>query len=109
MLKRFPHTLTYTSKGIDSGWDQETGLPIPSIPGEEISIKCRAEDNVRSNYIINEVDGSRVEFSFVIHFDKSSNSIPTGIQVQVMNDQEIKASGIVKRFHKGQLHNRIWI
>lgn len=109
MVKRFPHTIVYTTAGTPGGWDDDNGIPIPGTPGETVTAKCRAQENLRENYTVQDSDGNRISFRFVIHMDKSSIPIAHGQDVEIFRDNEPLATGTVKRFHPGQLHNRIWI
>lgn len=108
MLKRFPHTITYQTEGTASGWDEDNGVPIPAIPGEDITLPCRAEPNIRQNYVIREDDGQRVEFSWLIHMEVSTDRIPYGKKVTVNGDGQV-LEGTVIRSHRNQLHNQSWI
>lgn len=109
MLARFPHTLTYQSEGNPGGWDDENGVPIPETPGEDITVKCRIQPNVRQGYVVREDDGQKVEFNWLIHMDKSSERIPFGKNVIIEENGNQIASGTIIRSHKNQLHNQSWI
>ncbi len=110
MLKRFPHTISYETAGTGGGWDPDTGLPLPYVPGATVEVECRPEPNVRQEYITKEDDGQIINFDWLIHMDKSTDRVPFGQQVTVKgpNGEEV-ASGTVVRSHKNQLHNQIWI
>lgn len=109
MIKRFPHIMNYQLPGTPGGWDDENGIPIPGTPGESISIQCRAEENVRENYTITGDDGNRIDYKFVVYFDKSDPLVEVGQEVEVFKESHVLAKEVVKRFHPGQLHNRVWI
>lgn len=111
MLKRFPHTITYTTAGTPGGWDYDQGLPIPEVPGETVTVDCRAEPNIRQNYTVKEDDGQRIVFAWTVHLDKSSAKVPFGQSVSITDKEsgDQVASGTVVRSHKNQLHNQIWI
>ena len=109
MLKRFPHTITYNLEGTPSGIDPDTGLPTGGTEGEEVSIDCRYEPNVRQSYVIKEDDGQRIVFKGLVHMAKSSEKIPFGQSVIVTDSDQEMASGNVVRSHKNQVHSQSWI
>lgn len=107
MLRRFPHSIAYTTEG--SPGEIVDGIPTEGTPGESITAICRAEPNVRQSYIHRDDDGQRIVFEWLIHLDKSTDKVPFGQEVTITEDGTTIATGTVKRSFKNQLHNQIWI
>lgn len=108
MVVRFPHTITYTTEATEGHFD-ENGNWVEGTQGITVTEPCRAQPNERSEYITNEADGTRTEFSFVIHLRKGIASIPVGIQVEITGKAGQVFKGFTKRFHSEQLHSRLWV
>lgn len=113
MVKRFPHILkiTYNPEPLEATQDENGNWVVPEQPEkEEIELDCRFEPNVRQNYVTNEADGQRVIFNFVLYLDKNSIKVEAMQEVELLGESnELVYKGRSIRFHKGQLHNRVWI
>lgn len=108
MVVRFPHILTYTTEEIE-GYFDENGNYVEGTQGVIVTEPCRAEPNARAEYITNEADGTRTEFSFVVYLTKGIALIPVGIQVTITGKAGLVFKGATKRFHSEQLHSRLWV
>src|SRR5690606_10300290 len=105
------HTLTYVVPNPEgeAPYQDEDGnwvIPDPFVTREA---PCRAQENVRANYTIADQDGNRVEFNYVVHLSKDSDTIVAGTDITVKKNDSVIYTGTVKRFHPGQLHNRLWV
>jgi hypothetical protein len=111
MVKRFPHILRFNLQSPTQGpYQDENGDWVNPTPETNlIEIPCRVQPNVRANYITNQIDGQKVEFSFVAFMETKEEPIPSGQNVEVLQGENLLYSGIVKRYHSGQLHDRIWV
>lgn len=106
-MVRFPHTIKYNLPGtpgemVDGDW-------IPGTEGAEVSEPCRAQPNVRSEYITKESDGSRTDFSFSVYMSRDVAKVEAGQTVTVEGSEGVIITGTVTRFHKGQLHSVLWV
>lgn len=46
---QYPHTMSWTGEGTPASVDTDTGFPIPGVPGEVVSVKCRYENFNKTN------------------------------------------------------------
>lgn len=106
-MVRFPHVLSFT---VDAEPVFENGeWTVPENGNSEINIPCRAQPNVRSSYITNEEDGQRIEFACTVYIARGNQALKTGQSVIIKSNGNQIYSGTVKRYHPGQLHDRLWV
>jgi len=103
--------LIYNPAPVEATMDSQGNWVVPEQPSaEEVNLPCRYEPNIRQNYVVNEANGDRLVYSFVVFLSKNSIEIKGMQDVELINEfNEVFYKGKAVRFHKGQLHNRIWI
>ena len=107
MVIQYPHIATITSQGTDTTQD-ENGNWIPGTPGTSIEQKCRAESSGGNGYVKG-VDGTKIDYSWIIYFPKDVPAIKVSSAISVINGAETVLTDTVKRFSRGQLNARAWL
>lgn len=106
MVKLYPHTLNGTITG-NAVQDAETGDWIQGAQ-TSFSIKCRAESEDAIGFV-NEKDGVKIDYSWVVYMTRSVPAIQIGTVVTVSGEGGIFLKDTVKRFSRGQLNARVWL
>lgn len=107
MVIQYNHTATITTQGTDASQDAD-GNWIPGTPGTTTTEDCRAESASGNGYITG-IDGTKIDYSWIVYFPQDVPFIKVGSQITVMNGTEPVLSDTVKRFSRGQLNARIWL
>jgi hypothetical protein len=111
MVTVYPHIIKYTLTTATS--EDTTNEDGDLIPGTSTTVQmedpCRAEQNVKGQYLTNEQDGQRLDFSWKLFFPISVPEIPTGQEIQVFDGMSLRASGTIQRFIKGQNLVEAWV
>lgn len=107
MVKQYPHTLTYTTITGSTGPDAE-GNYSPGT-SQTVVLLCRAEVNNSGQGWINAIDGSRINYDWVVYLPSTSVVFLEGSEIQIQNGPDIIIKDVIKRFWPGQLNARIWL
>jgi hypothetical protein len=107
MVSRYPHILLI-SGSPEPPYQDEFGNWQTGAPASPISVECRAEPIVKGSYTINDQDGQRIEFSYVVHMRVVSD-IKTGVNVEIKKGGLTLFAGTAKRFMPGQMNSRLWV
>jgi len=107
MVIQYNHIATITTQSTDATQDAD-GNWIPGTPASSVDQKCRAESSSGNGYIKG-VDGTKIDYSWIVYFSKDVPFINTGSQITVMNGTEKVLTDTVKRFSRGQLNARVWL
>lgn len=100
-LETRPHIMLWVTNSQSGGTDNETGYPLPDIPGQAIETPCRF--HLGGTKVFKNEDSTEVNQIGTIRLD-AGNSLPTpGSQINVVGH----FSGIVRSVYKGQLTHRI--
>lgn len=108
-VDQYPHFL-FAVLGGESAQDDE-GNWIDSETITEFISACREETNGRGAEI-QVAGGTFHRFTSLIQLPKGSKMVEVGTSIFVANDQDgsdVRIQGVVLKFDKGQLHNRLWI
>jgi len=110
MIKQYPHYLFAIVAGGESVQDDEGNWTDSETITEFISA-CREETNGRGAEI--QVAGGTFHiFTSLIQLPKDSPKIEVGTNIFVADDEngsDVRIQGVVLKFDKGQLHNRLWV
>ncbi|WP_114752295.1 hypothetical protein [Pleomorphovibrio marinus] len=110
MVRRYPHTIRFQLSPTGEPAQDENGNWIVPQPGDQVIQNCRYQPNIRAEYMVNEEDGSRVEFSYAVFLPKKSKLPKVGDQVTLRRDGGVIVfQGTCKRSDKNQLHSRVWV
>jgi len=110
MIKQYPHYLFAIVAGGESVQDDE-GNWIDSETTTEFISACREETNGRGAEI-QVAGGTFHQFTSLIQLPKDSPKIEVGTNIFVADDEngsDVRIQGVVLKFDKGQLHNRLWV
>jgi hypothetical protein len=103
---RYPHTLTIIPAST-STQDANGDFTEVEATDEPVVYQCRAESS-DSNGIIKSVDGSLINYNWIVYLPLSSLIIPVGTTVSIdLNGLQVNDN--VKRFAPGQYNNRLWL
>lgn len=70
---------------------------------------CR-DEAARPGDFTTTTDGQKVGFSWLVYAPLGTPDIPYGKTVRVIDESEnVRATGTVKRFHRGYYNCRIWL
>jgi hypothetical protein len=107
MITQYPHTLTYKTVTGSTGPDNDGNY----TPGTEQTIvtPCRAEVNNSGQGFISAVDGSRINYDWIVYLPSSSVVYLEGSTIEIANGPDIVVKDTIKRFWPGQLNMRIWL
>lgn len=107
MVNQYPYQLVIQTIQ-DPIYDEESGSWTEETTIEEDYVKCRDDSNSAGS-VIQTTDGEEYVFSYVIYMPFGTKPIELGSKVKVLNGNELRAEGRVKKFYKGQLHSILWL
>lgn len=106
---RYPHTFQYNTPGTDGGYNEDTGTWDEPIPGDLVSLDCRAKPNSAGKQERFE-DGTLQVYSFDLGFPKGTQKIQTGVIATILGiDGSELYKGPLLRFQEGVYSVRGWI
>jgi len=108
MVSQYPHFLFYVN-AVEAIRDSYGNYTQPTNETFFYSM-CREETNGKGRQI--QVGGEQLVFSSLIQLPANSVTLKEGTKVLIyadVNKVTMRIEGIVLKFDKGQLHNRIWI
>jgi hypothetical protein len=106
MVKQYPYKLlkkvyTPSVQDEDGNWSQPTESWV------EVG-ECRDESNTKGAKV-NLVDGSPIVFASTIYMPKGTETLLSGSMVKVIDGENLRVLGEVKRFVNNQLNCQAWV
>lgn len=115
MIKQYPHRLKFSQDGVTPApvYDPATGNFEDALtaPPTAYDLPCRMETtDARSGAktIVSE-DGQEVIVTFEVMLKRNTPRVEIGAFITVKDGDVTIGDGTVKRYHKNQLHSRIWV
>lgn len=108
-VEQYTHYL-FSILGGESVQDDEGNWSDSETTTEFISV-CREETNGRGSEI-QVAGGTFHRFTSLIQLPKDSQKVDVGTSIFVANNadgSDVRIEGVVLKFDKGQLHNRLWV
>lgn len=104
---QYPHSFIAT---VVMGGGYDTMGDILTTPVKmTVTKQCRLEDGAGSGYVVG-VDGSKINFSWIVYIPLPIEVVPVGSKVQVKNSNgDVLCNDSVKQMIVGQLNARVWL
>lgn len=110
MVTQYAHYL-FREESTGESTQDESGFYTDEEQRRVFVSKCREETNGQGQEIQG-ADGTFHKYSAIVQLPKGSTPIKEGTSVIVTDDAKgvsIRITGIVLKYDKGQLHNRLWV
>ncbi|MDP3561726.1 MAG: hypothetical protein Q8R83_06085 [Legionellaceae bacterium] len=110
MVDHYIHTLTFKTGGTPSVYNESTGVYTQAIPGEDLTIECRANPSGAGKMVRKE-DGAETSYAFDLGFPDETAVLPVANQLVILKgvDKETLWSGPLIRIQRGDLSIRGWL
>jgi hypothetical protein len=110
MVVQYPHVLSFEKVSATPIEEDENGDIIVPPPGviTTIGIACRFEPNAKGETIITN-DGTALTYNWNVYAPLDQPDVPEGAEISGFGGGKQIASGVVKRFYRGQLNITIII
>jgi hypothetical protein len=105
MVSQYPHQLYLQNAG---GAKNGNGDYVAGAQAFSLVSICRNQASSGGSTVTLE-DATQVDYDSLLHAPLTCPVLSEGATVEVREGIMVRLRGTVKRFHKGQLHCRIWV